>query len=114
MSKLQMTIVTGRVPKELVNALKDEVYGKGNHIPADDQQRCQVLAESFAHFAGCRGSSCRQGRMECRENCVPEMACTAGEDRLPMVTPNGRLAAIAAAVVAFAAWVGFWVLPKLF
>lgn len=29
----------------------------------------------------CRGESCRQGRMPCRENCGAEMACTSGEDR---------------------------------
>ena len=38
-----------------------------------------VLAERMAQ---CRGASCRQGRVECRENCnpPPEMACAAPED----------------------------------
>jgi hypothetical protein len=35
----------------------------------------------LAELPGCRGDSCRQGRVACRENCnPPEMACTAGEE----------------------------------
>jgi hypothetical protein len=32
-------------------------------------QRLRVLMESGNHFAQCRGHSCRQGRVACREAC---------------------------------------------
>lgn len=82
MSEHQLTMVTGRVSKELLGALKDELYGKGNHISDADSDRAQVIAESFQHIASCRGMSCRQGRVECREDCnpLPEMACAAPDD----------------------------------
>lgn len=79
MPSREMLMVTGRVPKELVNAVKDELYGKGNHVDASDRERAQVIAESFRHFAQCRGMSCEQGDKPCRDRCNVEMAC-AGDD----------------------------------
>jgi hypothetical protein len=37
-----------------------------------EQERDRLVAESVAHMAGtgCRGHSCRQGRLPCRENCA--------------------------------------------
>jgi hypothetical protein len=46
-------------------------------------QRLRVLMESGNHFAQCRGHSCRQGRVACREACdrPAEMACAAPDDK---------------------------------
>lgn len=53
---------------------------------AEQERHDRVLAESISHFRACRGISCKQHRLPCRENCPPaiEMACTAGEDPLPL------------------------------
>lgn len=37
---------------------------------------------------GCRGNSCRQGRMPCRERCNAEMACVGGGDAPEPRTPT--------------------------
>lgn len=80
-----------------------------------DEERQRVVQQSVEHFAQCRGMSCRQGRLPCRERCGAEMATyePAGEDPLPNPwwTPNGAMAAAAIGFVAFCGWVGYWLLP---
>lgn len=73
-----------------------------------DEENARVLAESVEHFAGCRGSSCRQGRLPCREACIPEMACTAGDDPPSYFTPFGKLAIAALLTVLV---LGRWLAP---
>lgn len=107
MSKQQMLATTGRVSMDLAHeamlkdeALRKELYGGADEMAeygvmrkaeldrasiTDDGERKRVLRESvghFAHWPQCRGTSCRGGRTECRENCnpLPEMACAEPED----------------------------------
>lgn len=77
---------------------------------AEQEQHDRVVRESVQHFArACRGHSCRQARLPCRENCPPaiEMACTTGEDPLKPMPWWATDFAFRAAVVALAG-IGCW------
>lgn len=90
-----------------------------------DEENARVLAESVRHFGqACRGHSCRQGRLPCREKCpvvelpypdadelirgVEEMACTAGDDPPSYFTLFGKLAIAALLAVLV---LGCWLAP---
>lgn len=76
-----------------------------------EEENARRLAESIEHFK-CGGYSFCNGPTPCDPRCdMPEMACTAGDDPLPMVTPNGWLAAAAFAAVGVCGVAGLWLLP---
>jgi len=40
-----------------------------------------MITSILSRLRGCRGGSCKQGRVDHTEHCLDEMACTAGSDR---------------------------------
>lgn len=127
--------ITGRVPLELAHAAaladqarhaalddasdwalnrwREEASRMGAELQAQmDSDNRRTLMESVQHMlAGdvprCQGTSCRQGRAECKEGCHPlsEMACTAGyedEEVSPLVGLVWAGAAVC--VVALGVW----------
>lgn len=59
-----------------------------HRLAQEEAMRDKVLGESVQHFASCKGHSCRQGRMPCREKCIDTSGMEPGEFAEMACAPN--------------------------